>query len=136
MKRLKILLVDDDPDILDVLGLFFEMDGAEVAYAKNYNEAIEQVEKSLITLPFDIVITDFRMPRMHGLYLLDMIKDISPDMPVIIMTAYKSEEMQQEAIRKKVDFIIQKPFTYDVLLEKIIKLMREKWRKQNGTEIK
>jgi len=127
---LKILLVDDDQDFLDVLGLLFEMDGADTHYAHNYNEALDLLEREL----FDIVVTDYRMPRMHGLYLLDMIKDKNPDMPVIVVSAFGTDEFIEQAKRKKADLILRKPFDYSELLAGISRLMKKKWQKQSGTK--
>lgn len=121
---LKILLVDNEQDILDLFGLLFTMDGAEVGYALNYNEALDQLEAA----PYDIVVTDYRMPGMHGLYLLDMVKDRFPDMPVIIITAYPTEEMKSEARKMKADLVLTKGFEYNELLSGIRKLMRRKWK--------
>lgn len=122
--KLRILLVDDVQDILDVIGMLLEMDGHEVRYAMNYNDALALVESE----HFDLVISDYRMPRMHGLYLLEMIKDVKPDLPVIIMTAYGTDDMLAEAKRKGVDMVLTKPFSYNELADGIRKLNR-KWRK-------
>ena len=119
---LKILLVDDEQDFLNVLGILFEMDGAETSFALNYSEALEFLDK----IDFDIVITDYRMPRMHGLYLLDMIKDKRPNMPVIIVSAYVDDKMREQARRKKADLVLQKPFEYEYLLAGIRKLLKKK----------
>lgn len=122
--KLRILLVDDIQDLLDVIGMLLEMDGHELRYAMNYTDALALVESE----PFDLVISDYRMPRMHGLYLLDMIKDIKPDLPVVIMTAYGSDDMLSEAKRKGVDMVLSKPFSHNELTDCIRKLSR-KWRK-------
>ncbi|MEW6203122.1 MAG: response regulator [bacterium] len=120
MNKLKILLVDDDRDILDVIGVLFELDGHSVWFAQNYNEALAIVEEE----DFDLVLTDFRMPRMHGLYLLEMIKDVRPELPVVIMTAYMTEEMKRDARRKGAALLINKPFTYDEITRAIKKVIR------------
>lgn len=125
--KLRILLVDDVQDILDIFGLLLEDDGHEVDCATNYNDALALVEEH----DFDLVITDYRMPRMHGLYLLDMIKDAKPDIPVIIITAYQTDDMIAEAKRKGVDMILTKPFEYRQLADGIKKL-RRKWQSRSG----
>jgi len=129
LNKLKILLVDDDKDILDVLGVLFETDGHDVRFAENYNEALALVE----TESFDLVLTDYRMPRMHGLYLLEMVKDLCPDLPVVIMTAYQTEEMKKEAKRKGAALLITKPFAYDEVMSAIRKVMR-KCRSRDGAK--
>lgn len=121
-RGLKVLLVDDDLDILDLIGLFLEMDGAQVSCAPDYYKALDIFEKE----HFDIVITDWRMPRMHGLFLLDMVKSAKPDLPVIVITAYLSESIREEAKQKQVDAMLEKPFDYKDLHAAILKLVRKK----------
>lgn len=121
-RGLKVLLVDDDIDILEVIGLFLEMDGAHVSYAHDYYKALDIFEKE----NFDIVITDWRMPRMHGLFLLDMVKSAKPEMPVIVITAFLSEAIRDEAQKKQVDMMLEKPFDYKDLHAAILKLVRKK----------
>ena len=121
-QSLKILLVDDDQDLLDILHMYFEWDGAEVTSAINYTEALGEIENK----DFDIVITDYSMPRMHGLYLLEMIKDVQPDMPVIIMSCYFTDDVREKAKQRNVDMLIGKPFEYETLLKGIRKVMRDR----------
>ncbi|HOX28240.1 MAG TPA: response regulator [bacterium] len=116
---LRILLVDDDKDIREVLGLIIEMDGGVVEYAGNYYDALSCMESTKL----DLVITDYMMPRMHGLYLLDMIKDKKPDLPVIMITAYWSEDLEAEAKRLGANMLLRKPFEYKVLLDAIRKVL-------------
>jgi DNA-binding response OmpR family regulator len=123
--KLRILLVDDIADFREILCTMLEMDGAEVDCAADYYMALELLDSH----SYDIVITDYKMPRMHGLYLLDMVKDKYPNMPVIIISAYMNDEFRTEAKRRKADLLIEKTFEYGELLEGIRKLMRKKWKK-------
>jgi CheY-like chemotaxis protein len=120
----RVLVVEDQPDLMEVFITLLEMDGALVLKASNYNEALEIAENNEI----DIVLTDFRMPGMHGLYLLDMIKHKHPDMPVILMTAYLDDALAANARRLGVDYILAKPFEYSELFKAIRKLLRKKWQ--------
>ncbi len=119
---IKILLVDNEQDFLDLFKVLLELDGAVVTCALNYNEALGHIEKE----EFDIVITDYSMPRMHGLYLLEMIKDARPDLPVIVMSVVFTEERKQQARERNADLLLDKPFEREVLIEGIRKLMRKK----------
>ena len=127
--NLKILLVDDEPDVLDVIGNLLEMENYEVSYARDYYDALAKVDEE----KFDLVITDYRMPKMHGIYLLDMIKDGHPELPVILITAYSGAELMAEAKRKGADAYIAKPFTFETLDSTIKKVMR-KWQKRSGAK--
>jgi len=127
--NLKILLVDDEPDVLDVIGNLLEMEGYDVRFARDYYDALAVVDEE----SFDIVITDYRMPKMHGIYLLDMLKDSHPDLPVIIITAYSGSELMAEAKRKGADAFLPKPFTFEALDSTIKKVMK-KWQKRSGAK--
>lgn len=124
-QSLKILLVDDQKDFLDLISMLCEMDGAEVTCAMNYNQALAHIDKS----EFDIVITDYSMPKMHGLYLLEMIKDIQPDLPVIVISAVFTSDIKKQAIDRGADMLLDKPFEYKTLIDGIRDLMRKKWDK-------
>ena len=118
MEPLRILLVENDLDILHVIEVLLQMDGHTVTCAVSYNEGLKLIEKE----KFDIVITDWRMPGMSGLHLLEMAKYIQPKMPVIVMSAYHSNELEDEAHRRHVDAIIKKPFELadlTALMEKV-----------------
>jgi len=120
----RILVVEDQPDIMELFGALLEMDGAIVHKASGYNEALEIADNNEI----DIVLTDYKMPGMHGLYLLDMIKHKNPNMPVILMSAYLDDDVAVKARRLGVDYILEKPFEYEELFKAIRKLLRKKWR--------
>jgi CheY-like chemotaxis protein len=121
-QSVKILLVDDEQDLLDMFGMLFDLDGAETSFAHSYSEALDLLDKK----EFDIVVTDYKMPRMHGIYLLEMIKDKNPRIPVIIMSAYLDEDIIKEARLKKADLVLRKPFEYADLLAGIHKLLKKK----------
>lgn len=120
-RALKILLVDDDRDLLDLFELLLEMDNASVSCATNYHNALRAFEKE----HFDIVITDWSMPIMTGLYLLDMVKSAKPEIPVIIITAYLTDKIKNEAKLKKADLILEKPFDYKELHAGILRLAKK-----------
>lgn len=118
--RRRILLVDDKPEILDIFEAFLNIDGFEVLCATNYNDALAIFE----TQPIDLVVTDYSMPRIHGIILTDMVKTARPDVPVIMITAYKTDEMLANAHRRGADLVLEKPFEYEALYDAICKLLK------------
>lgn len=82
----KILTVDDDPDILKLLGMRLKAAGYQVISASNAEEALSQIAISRPSL----VITDLRMPGMDGMALFDVIHKSDPALPVIMVTAHGS----------------------------------------------
>jgi two-component system response regulator FlrC len=80
----KILVVDDEPSICEVLCEALTLKGYKVILAKNGHEAMDVIRGNTVSA----VITDIRMPKMSGTVLLRRIKEISPTVPVIIITGY------------------------------------------------
>ena len=92
MEKTKIMIVDDETELLDVLTTFLSKD-YEVITAENGLEAMEMFS---IENPV-IIITDINMPYMSGMELLKAVKEISPSTEIIIMTGYRTPEVLLEA---------------------------------------
>jgi CheY-like chemotaxis protein len=92
----KILVVDDNPMDRHLAGGLVEKAGHTVGYAGNGQEALESLSRGLP----DLVLTDLLMPEMDGLELVKEIREQYPLVAVILMTAYGSEEIAIEALRK------------------------------------
>jgi DNA-binding NtrC family response regulator len=90
----KILVVDDEQSMTQFLGIVLRKEGYQVTSAGNGKDALEKVRSE----GFDVVITDIRMPGMDGLQLLEGIKKIDPTLPVVIMTAYASQQSAIDAV--------------------------------------
>jgi DNA-binding NtrC family response regulator len=112
----KILAVDDEPDMLKVLSMIIrEKTPYELITTNNPIEALEIVRKG----NFDMVIADLKMPGLDGSELLEAVKAHNAEIPVIIMTAFATEEAASEIIAKGgFDFII-KPFRKEQILTAI-----------------
>jgi CheY-like chemotaxis protein len=92
----KVLVVDDNPMDRRLAGGLVEKAGQSVAYAGNGNEALAVMDRERV----DLVLTDLLMPEMDGLELVKEIRDKHALVPVILMTAFGSEEVAIEALRK------------------------------------
>ena len=111
-KTYRILAVDDEEDVLDVLGRALE-DDYEVFTARSGAEALEILRKG----PIDLLITDQRMPEMSGTLLLEKAKEINPSMVRIILTGYTDPGDLIDAInRGEVYRYIVKPWDLNDLL--------------------
>ncbi|MDD4017464.1 MAG: response regulator [Kiritimatiellae bacterium] len=109
----KILLVDDESGVLYFIQNMFQANGYEVVIARSGEEAIESVRKDMV----DLVITDLRMPRMDGMELLRVLKrELAPSLPVIMLTAYASDETAIEAKKLGAFTYMAKPFNVAGLL--------------------
>jgi diguanylate cyclase (GGDEF)-like protein len=119
--KIRILIVDDDPLVLDLLGLSIESFGFEYAAANNGREAIAILQKK----EFDIVITDMMMPEVDGMQLLEHVKRNHPRTDVIVVTGYTGTFSYMDVIRAGASDFISKPFNTDELEAKINRLIRE-----------
>jgi len=117
VKSLKILLVDDDPEVKDMLKLMLEHLGHEVTGADSGEAAINTFE----VVDFELVITDLGMPDMSGREVAQIVKEIKPGTPVVLITGWGVQLDQKEM--KDIDGIIAKPFSKDVLSAKIAEVM-------------
>jgi len=101
-----VLVVDDEKNYLIVLEDMLEDEGYQVLTASSGAEALEIIRGK----PVDTVLSDIKMPGMSGIDLLDSIKAVDPDLPVILMTAYAEVDRAVEAMKKGALDHLQKPF--------------------------
>lgn len=104
-----VLVVDDDKSMRDFLSIFLKQEGYKVQCADSGKNAFELLEKK----EFDLVITDIKMPGVNGVEVLKKVNLLNLDSPVIMVTAYASNETAQEAINQGVYDYITKPFNID-----------------------
>lgn len=106
-----ILIVDDEKNYLVVLSSFLSGEGYEPITADNAQQALDIVENT----DLDLVLTDMKMPSMDGIELLKRIKEKSPDLPVVMMTAYGTVEKAVEAMQLGAFNFVLKPFQNETL---------------------
>lgn len=116
-KATTVLVVDDDMYVLESVVALLNQFGYSVIPCHNGEEALQKMQNS----EFDAILTDIKMPVMSGIELLEIIHNLNPDIPVILMTAYAELDIAVEAIKKGAfDFII-KPYKPTYLLHAIEK---------------
>lgn len=119
--RIKILLVDDDQSILEILADLMAIFGHDYVTAQNGVEAIEKLKHNF----FDIVLTDMIMPDIDGMELLKHIRKNYPNIKVMVVTGYERAFTYTDVIRAGASDFISKPFNTDELEAKINRLARE-----------
>ena len=107
-----ILIVDDEKNYLRILSAVLEDEGYEVLTALDGSTALEIQKRS----DLDLILTDMKMPGMNGIELLESVKAIDPDLPVIMMTAHGTVDKAVEAMQKGAYSYILKPFDNDRLV--------------------
>lgn len=121
----KILVVDDEKDIVDILATELRALGAIPIIAHNVAGALKCIESNDIAL----VISDIRMPGSSGVELLDSIRKVRVDLPVILVTGFADLSVA-EALARGAEAMLQKPFELDALfglVEKLVKPLTERW---------
>lgn len=104
-----VLIVDDERSMRDFLKILLEKEGHEVATAESAENALNFFQ----TDTPDIVVSDIRMPGMTGIELLERLKDDSPELPVILITAFASPDDAVLAMKNGAFDYISKPFNVD-----------------------
>jgi DNA-binding NtrC family response regulator len=119
----KILIVDDEPDMLKLLSMIIkEKTPYEVTTTNNPLEALELAKKG-----FDLLVADLKMPGLTGTELLESVKRFDEDIPTIIITAYGTVEAAVETMQKGAFDFITKPFRKEQILftiERALKWVR------------
>lgn len=105
----KILVVDDEQSLRDVLSIMLKRAGYAVTSAMDGEEAIEFLNKEI----FDLVITDLRMPKLDGMEVLKAVKSASPETVVLIITAFATADSAVEAMKQGAYDYLTKPFQVD-----------------------
>ena len=115
----KILVVDDDPNVVKLVRLYLERDGHEVIEAEDGAEAVEAYKKHKP----DAVLLDITMPVMDGMEALKKILEIDPDAKVAMVTAMGQQQVIMEAIKMGAKDFVVKPFDADRIQTALWKLV-------------
>jgi DNA-binding response OmpR family regulator len=127
----KILVVDDDPDILEAISMILESQGYKVATARNGVEGLAnlKVEKP------DLLVLDLLMPKMDGFAVCKELQDPRwakyKDIPILILTSVREEASRRRyeletGLELDVDDYVEKPVSPDTLLERVGRLIKRK----------
>lgn len=122
----KILLVEDDMSIRQLLKAGLEKEGYQIIEAKDGEVALELFSKEEIHL----ILLDIMLPKIRGEEVLKRIRSVS-DVPILIISALNDELIQIEAFRNQVDDYVVKPFSLNILSYKIKSLLRRVYKKQD-----
>jgi len=118
----RVLLIDDDPGLSEVIGMLLEREGYAVARTATVKQGIALVEAGEL----DLVVTDLKLPDGTGLDAVKAIRARHPALPIIMITSYSSMESAIAALRLgAVDYII-KPFNNDEFLNAIARALHER----------
>lgn len=106
-----ILVVDDDPDILAALLDLLEHEGYQVTCASTCGDALAEATTS----PYNAVLLDVGLPDGDGFSVLDILRELNPSLPVIILTAFTSPEYRVRSLSHGAFSCVNKPYDQEVL---------------------
>ena len=125
LKKMQILLIDDDEWIRDALRIFFEEEGCRLVALETAEEGIEALQSQ----DYDIVIADYRLPGMDGLEFLSRIKLSHPNVIQILITAYANDEIVAKANSLGIHELISKPFSSRNIEDSLSRLVQNPTQK-------
>ena len=111
-EKLRVLIVDDDQRMAKTLLDILKVKDYEVEAAYSGPEALDKVKESR----FDCVLTDIKMPEMNGIELHRIIKEVQPELPTVLMTAYSTDALVKEGLEQGALAVLAKPLNLNLLL--------------------
>jgi DNA-binding NtrC family response regulator len=117
---MRVLVVDDEQNLLMTLAANLELEGFEVHAAASGQQALALFEEHA----FDLVLSDIRMPGMNGVDLFRKLRQSKPGVPVVLMTAFALEGLVQEAIGEGAFTVLPKPFEIDHVVAALTRAAR------------
>ncbi len=129
---MRILIIDDELQILSFLRNLFQLEGWEVHEASSGEEGIEKIERER----YDVILTDLRMPGADGIEVLQTVKKIQSDAEVVVMTGYGTVDSAIEAMRGGAFHYLTKPFRAEEVLHLIRKAYSQRQLKRENLFLK
>jgi two-component system, NtrC family, response regulator PilR len=128
----KLLIVDDEQGMRQLLTIVFERAGHSVRAAENGRRALELLRAE----PAELIISDVKMPDMGGIELLGAARELMPDVAVVMMTAFATVETAREAFKLGADDFIQKPFDIEEMKILVSKILEKLALRQENEQLK
>jgi two-component system response regulator PilR (NtrC family) len=128
----RVLVVDDERSMRELLAIVLKREGYDVVLAENGRSAVSALEAG----PFDLLISDIKMPDMTGVEVLRAAKQLDPDILGIMITAFASTETAIEAMRLGACDYLSKPFDIDLLKMKVREKVENRHLKQENVLLK
>ncbi len=119
---MKILIIDDDVEILDLLESFYTSLGHNVVVCTNANDGIKKVATEI----FDFLMLDINLPEKDGISVLKEVKQMDPQLYVVMVTGYREADKVIEAFRNGAIDCLLKPFNFDYIKNNVLPQIPER----------
>lgn len=110
-----ILFVDDETDLLEVLTFQIKPYVKEILTSSSATEALKLLENKEV----DLIVTDFKMPEMNGVELISAMRNIQPQIPILMLTGFKEETAILKALNQDLFDVVEKPVRPEALMLRI-----------------
>jgi len=114
-----ILIAEDEKHTRLALHLVLRQAGFSVILAANGQDAYEKIKHQPASRPISLIITDFKMPQLDGLGLIDKLQDAGIPIPIMVITGYGDKELLRQLHKRGCDTYIDKPFVPAEVLSRI-----------------
>jgi DNA-binding NtrC family response regulator len=125
LRKIKILLIDDDKWIRDSLAMFFDGERCHLSVCETAEEGLEVLQSQ----DCQAIIADYLLPGMDGLEFFRQIRESHQGVLKILITAYGNQKIFSEAESIGVEAVIEKPFTVEILKQSLARLLKVKSQK-------
>ena len=133
MNRSKVLVVDDELEIREIIKLHLGSEKYQIMEAENGDEATQILDNRECMANVSLILCDIRMPRMNGIECVDYIKSKVPEIPVVVITGYPDARLAAYLTGKGIEDFLVKPVEKKVLLKTVEKVLARGQRGGNLT---
>jgi DNA-binding NtrC family response regulator len=127
MPEAVVLVIDDEPGVIQLCQRLLERAGFHVLAISQSSEGLEFLERVHV----DLLLVDIRMPDVNGFQVIDQARRRQPDLAVVVMTGFGTVETAIEALRRGADGLILKPFAGAELVQSVDRALQESQRKRD-----
>lgn len=124
MAKGKILVIDDEEDVRDVIRLHLEGAGYNILEAVNGEDAIKTLRAEDNMVNVGVILCDIRMPKVNGIECIDFLRKEAPGIPVVVVTGYPDTEMATHLMKQGVKDYLVKPVEKEKLLGTVAEMVR------------
>lgn len=115
----KIMVVDDEKNVRDIIRLQLEQKGFHVLEAENGEQAIKTLNEGNNLVSLGLILCDIRMPKVNGIEVIDYLKKEAPGVPIVVLTGYPDTDLAVSLMKKGVKDYLVKPVDKAKLLETV-----------------